>query len=275
MWIVRLAFRRPHMPADLLEMLLGAWLQFEIKQPQQVARFRACSGTEQRRGHTSFLTRASIESFHHEPCKARMQRIASHAARFFAGCSQPFQQVLRVRDGSIRRLIEPVDFPRISHAHRAKVQAHPRQFAPHDFRRSMLRPAMKVFESVKPQDPSGCSACGAAGPLRRRCLADPLYFESRQARPRRVACSARQPAIDDGGDPFDGDGTLSDISRQNHLVLRGRGDGAVLLFGRKIAMQRKHQKLMLASKLLAFAGRAPYLGCPRQKHKHVASVLFG
>ncbi len=39
-------------------------------------------------------------------------------------------------------------------------------------------------------------------------------------------------------------------------------------------MQRKHQHLVLSSKLLAFSGRAPYLGCPRQEHKHVASVLF-
>ncbi len=160
-----------------------------------------------------------------------MQRIASHVTRFFAGCSQPFQQILRVRDGGIRGLIEPVDFSRISCGHRAKAHAHFRQFAPHNFRRSMLQPAMKVFERVEPQDSSRCGSRRAAGPLRRRCLADPLDLESRQARPRRVAGGARQPAVDYSGDPFDGDGTLGDIGRQDHFALRSRGDGAVLLFG--------------------------------------------
>src|ERR1700687_3484543 len=100
----------------------------------------------------------------------------------------------------------------------------------------MFLPALKIFERVKPLNLSWCGARGAAGPLCRRCFADARDFESRQAGPRRVARGARQTAIDDRRDAFDGDGTLGYVCRKNHLALWSGGDRPVLLFGRKIAM---------------------------------------
>ena len=70
-----------------------------------------------------------------------------------------------------------------------------------------------------------------------RGLADAGHLERGQPGPGRMAGDARQAAIDHGGDAIDGDGTFGDVGGEDDLAFGRRAHGAVLLFGRLVAVE--------------------------------------
>ena len=97
----------------------------------------------------------------------------------------------------------------------------------------------KSSSAKEPEDLAGGGAAGAAGTLRGGGLADAADLKRGKAGPGRLGGDAGEAAVDDGGDAFDGDGTFGDVGGEDELGLRGRVDGAVLLGGGEVAVERE------------------------------------
>ena len=99
----------------------------------------------------------------------------------------------------------------VSDSHSSQAEAQLRKFSPRNFRRVMIGAPFKILERVEANDTAGSGASGTAGSLRGGGFAHAADFERREPSPGRIACDARQSAVDHGGDAFDGNGTLRDI----------------------------------------------------------------
>ena len=64
---------------------------------------------------------------------------------------------------------------------------------------------------------------------------------------------AGEAGVDDRGDAVDGDGALCDVGGEDEFGLRGRGDGAVLLCRRKVAVEGQDEAVDTAGDGLASA----------------------
>ena len=143
-----------------------------------------------------------------------------------------------------------------------------------DFGDVVVGPRVEILRGVEPQTLTGPRPPGSSGPLRRRSLADARDVQRRQSRPRRMARHARQPRIDHRHDSVNRDRTFGDIGRKDHFALSGRFDRAVLLFGRKVAMQRQNHQILSVGDRLASRLRAANLSRSRQEYQNVAVNIF-
>ncbi len=129
--------------------------------------------------------------------------------------------------------------------------------------------AREVIGGVKADDAARPQAPGAPRSLVGRGPAHSLHLQPRQPRPWRMAGHARQAAVDDGGDALDGHRALGDVGGKDDLALAGGLDGAVLLLGREVAVQGKHQQAGAGGDAFAGSRGAADLGCARQEDQHV------
>ena len=127
--------------------------------------------------------------------------------------------------------------------------------------RRMARPG-----PVRPARPARWLALG---------LADARHLKRRQAGPGRVAGHARQAAIDHRADAIDGDGTFRHVGGEDDLGLGAGGDGAVLLFGRLIAVEGQELPPVTAGQGRAGGLRAADFERPGQEDQDMSARARG
>lgn len=86
---------------------------------------------------------------------------------------------------------------------------------------------------------------------------------------------AGQAGVDDRGDAVDGDGAFRDVGGEDELGLSGGGDGAILLGGRKIAVEGQYEAVGAAGDGLAGTLGTADLGSAGQEGEDFAAFAAG
>ena len=167
-----------------------------------------------------------------------MQRRARHFPGGAAGSAKLAQQLLRLLDGGGGRSVQPIERTEIG-IHGLQEQRRGGQVFAQNLRHVLRRPADEILLRVEANGASGAGASRAPGALIGAGLADARHLKRGQPGPGRVAGHARQAAIDHRADAIDGDGAFRHVGREDDLGLGARRDGAVLLFGRLVAVERQ------------------------------------
>jgi hypothetical protein len=179
--------------------------------------------------------------------------IARHLAGEVRGGGELRQERLSVSHGGGGRRVEPGD---VGAAHRAELEHHGSEIRAGDLGEVLGRAADEVVEWVEADGAAGSGAAGAAGALVGGGLTDAANLEGREAGPGGVSGDAGEAAVDDRADVLDGDGAFGDVGGEDYLAALRGGDGAVLLLGRLVAVERKERPAVTAGKGVAGGLRA-------------------
>ena len=178
-------------------------------------------------------------------------------------------------DGGGGRSVEPIERAEAVEAHGVKQQSGGGKIGARDFGGVVGRTAGKVFGGIEAHHAAGAGSSGAARALFGRSLADAGHLKSGQPRPWRMARHAREAAIDNGGDAFNGDGAFRHVGGENDFPLLRRPHGAVLFLGRLVAMQGQQQPAVSAGERRTGGLPTADFGCSGQEDEHVARQPAG
>lgn len=156
----------------------------------------------------------------------------------------------------------------------AECQAELAEIGAEDFGGVVRGPLVEVLPGVEAEDLAGSGAAGAAGTLGGGGLADAGDAESGKTGPSRPGGLPGEAGIDDGGNPWDGDGRLGYIRGQDEFWLRAGSEDAILLGWGEGAVQRQDEKAVAAGKGLAGPGGAVDFSGARKEDEGVPGVTL-
>ncbi len=210
----------------------------------------------------------------HQPREPRME--CQPCGSFSARGDPPTGEEAQAREqllGGLQRVlvghIEPGQGARLQLL-RAQREHQLGEIEPLHLGRVVRGPGVEVVLGVEAQAEPGRGAAGASRSLRRRGLRDLLHPQRRQAGPGRVSGDPRQPRIDHRGNAVDGDAGLGDVGGEDHLALGAARDGAVLLLGRQLSVQREKDQIAVRGQLAALLLRAADLAGAGEEDEQIA-----
>ncbi len=179
------------------------------------------------------------------------------------------QQLVRVRDGLLRRRIDEREVFDRPEPERFEPQQDPGKTRAQDLRLRERGTGGEILFGVQPHASAGCEAAAAARALDRVRLRDRLYAQALHAVPRAIAAHARQSRIDDVTNARHRQRRLGDVRREH--------DARRLAGLENLALPCRRQPRVQRQQLVAFRTE-PFqrvLGVadpafPRQEHEHVA-----
>jgi hypothetical protein len=157
-------------------------------------------------------------------------------------------------------------------AHGVEVEEEGGEFAAADLGDFGFRAAREVLDGVQTDDAARGGASGASGALGGVGFGDAGDLERGESRVRVIARLTDESGVDDGGDAFDGERRFGDVCREDDLGTRAGVDRAVLLFGRKVAVEGEHvDGLALGERFEGALGAADF-GGSGEEDEEVAGV---
>jgi hypothetical protein len=167
-----------------------------------------------------------------------------------------------------RRFVQPRQRGRID-ARRAQLQHRGGEIRAEDLGRVVIGALLEVELRIEPQRAARRGAARAAGALDCRSAADVRHPQRREARPLRMRGDAREARVHDRSDALDGHAGLGDVGGEDDLAPGPARDGAVLLVGPEVAVQRRQEQAAGPRDLLARLLRVADLGGAGQEDQHV------
>ena len=147
------------------------------------------------------------------------------------------QQLVGLGETSCLRGLEPREALQVAPRERSHREHRFTELDAHQLRVVLLR--AHPLLALRPQptaEPGSLTACAAA-PLGCRGERDRFRAERVEAGARVTAQDTSEAAVDHGAHAIDRDRGLRDVGRDDDLAAPARANGAVLLFGRQLAVQ--------------------------------------
>ncbi len=189
---------------------------------------------------------------------------------FSSQCAQIRQQQFRALQGLCLGLFQPRKTKHIVDAAGLERQHDLGKIEPLHLGQLLQRPGAVLPLRPEPHADSRRRAAGAARALVGARRGD--FFDEQRVDPavRIEARHPREPAIDHGRHPVDGERGLRDVGRDDDLARLRPGHRAVLLIRRQFPVQREAHEIPQPAPALNRLQRAVDLISARHEHEHVA-----